>query len=42
MLYDLMNDAVLEEWMISVDDQLEIVRRMRIAMPEMSFAVESQ
>ena len=41
MLYDLMNDAVLEEWMISVDDQLEIVRRMRIAMPEMSFAVES-
>ena len=41
MLYDLMNDAVLEEWMISVDEQLEIVRRMRIAMPEMSFAVES-
>ena len=41
MLYDLMNDVVLEEWMISVDDQLEAVRRMRIAMPEMSFAVES-
>ena len=41
MLYDLMNDSVLEEWMISVDEQLEIVRRMRIAMPEMSFAVES-
>jgi hydroxymethylpyrimidine pyrophosphatase-like HAD family hydrolase len=41
MLYDLLNDAVLEEWMISVDDQLEAVRRMRIAMPEMSFAVES-
>ena len=41
MLYDLMNDAVLEEWMISVDEQLEVVRRMRIAMPEMSFAVES-
>ena len=41
MLYDLMNDAVLEEWMISVDEQFEVVRRMRIAMPEMSFAVES-
>ena len=41
MLYDLANDAVLEEWMISVDDQFEVVRRMRIAMPEMSFAVES-
>lgn len=41
MLYDLMNDAVLEEWMIPIDEQLEVVRRMRIAMPEMSFAVES-
>jgi Cof subfamily protein (haloacid dehalogenase superfamily) len=41
MLYDLMNDVVLEEWMISIEDQLEVVRRMRIAMPEMSFAVES-
>lgn len=41
MLYDLINDVVLEEWMISVDEQLEIVRRMRTAMPEMSFAVES-
>jgi Cof subfamily protein (haloacid dehalogenase superfamily) len=41
MLYDLMNDTVLEEWKISVEDQLEVVRRMRIAMPEMSFAVES-
>jgi len=41
MLYDLINDAVLEEWMIPIDEQLEVVRRMRIAMPEMSFAVES-
>jgi len=41
MLYDLMNDVVLEEWMISIEDQLEVVRRMRIAIPEMSFAVES-
>jgi hydroxymethylpyrimidine pyrophosphatase-like HAD family hydrolase len=36
-----MNDKVLEEWMISNEVQLEVVRRMRIAMPEMSFAVES-
>jgi len=41
MLYDLINDTVLEEWRISIEDQLEVVRRMRIAMPEMSFAVES-
>jgi Cof subfamily protein (haloacid dehalogenase superfamily) len=41
MLYDLMNDVVLEEWMITVEEQLEVVRRMRVAMPEMSFAVES-
>ena len=41
MLYDLLNDVVLQEWMISIEDQLEVVRRMRIAMPEMSFAVES-
>lgn len=41
MLYDLINDVVLEEWMISIDDQLETVRRMRIALPEMSYAVES-
>jgi Cof subfamily protein (haloacid dehalogenase superfamily) len=41
MLYDLINDVVLEEWLISVADQFEIVRRMRTAMPEMSFAVES-
>jgi len=41
MLYDLLNDVILEEWMISIDDQTEIVQRMRIAMPEISFAVES-
>jgi Cof subfamily protein (haloacid dehalogenase superfamily) len=41
MLYDLMNDVILEEWKIPVEAQLEVVRRMRIAMPEMSFAIES-
>jgi hypothetical protein len=41
MLYDLINDVILEEWMISIDDQSEIVQRMRVAMPEISFAIES-
>jgi hydroxymethylpyrimidine pyrophosphatase-like HAD family hydrolase len=41
MLYDLINDVILEEWMISIDDQTEIVQRMRAVMPEISFAVES-
>jgi Cof subfamily protein (haloacid dehalogenase superfamily) len=41
MLYDLMNDKVLEEWLISVDDQIESVNRLRKAIPEVSFAVES-
>lgn len=41
MLYDLLGDKVLEEWLISVDDQLETIKRLRIAIPEVSFAVES-
>jgi Cof subfamily protein (haloacid dehalogenase superfamily) len=41
MLYDLLGDKVLEEWLISVDDQLETVKRLRLAIPEISFAVES-
>ena len=41
MLYDLMGDKVLEEWLISVDDQLETIKRLRLAIPEVSFAVES-
>ena len=41
MLYDLMGDIVLEEWLISVDDQLESIRRLRESIPEVSFAVES-
>jgi Cof subfamily protein (haloacid dehalogenase superfamily) len=41
MLYDLLGDKVLEEWLISVDDQLETVKRLRSAIPEISFAVES-
>lgn len=41
MLYDLMNDVVLEEWLIEVPDQLECVKRLRIAIDQVSFAVES-
>lgn len=41
MLYDLMGDKVLEEWLIDIDDQLETVNRLRTAIPPVSFAVES-
>ena len=41
MLYDLHNDAVIEEWLIPVDAQLETVTRLRKAIPQISFAVES-
>ena len=41
MLYDLHNDKVLEEWLIPVDAQLEAVNRLRKAIPQISFAVES-
>ena len=41
MLYDLHNDAVLEEWLIPVEAQLETVNRLRKAIPQISFAAES-
>lgn len=41
MLYDLMGGKVMEEWFITVDVQLEVVARLRRAIPEISFAVES-
>jgi Cof subfamily protein (haloacid dehalogenase superfamily) len=41
MLYDLHNDKVLEEWLLPVDAQLETVKRLRTAIPQISFAVES-
>ena len=41
MLYDLLNDKVLEEWLMPADVQLEAVKRLRAAIPEISFAVES-
>ncbi len=41
MLYDLHNDNVLEQWLIDEDAQLEAVKRLRKAIPEISFAIES-
>jgi hydroxymethylpyrimidine pyrophosphatase-like HAD family hydrolase len=41
MLYDLHNDKVLEEWLIPAADILEAVKRLRAAIPQISFAVES-
>jgi Cof subfamily protein (haloacid dehalogenase superfamily) len=41
MLYDLQNAKVLEEWLLPVDAQLETVKRLRAAIPQISFAVES-
>ena len=41
MLYDLLGDKVLEEWLIDVPAQLETVKKLREAIPQVSFAVES-
>ena len=41
MLYDLKSGLVTEKWMIPKEEQVEIAQRMRIAIPPISFAVES-
>ncbi len=41
MLYDLQSRVVSEEWMISKREQIEVARRMRAAIPSISFAVET-
>lgn len=41
MLYDLHNDNILEQWLIEEEVQLEAVKRLRKAIPEISFAIES-
>ena len=41
LLYDLMNDKILEEWMISVETQLETIEILRANIPQISFAIES-
>jgi hydroxymethylpyrimidine pyrophosphatase-like HAD family hydrolase len=40
MLYDFINQQILEEWLFSVEDQLETVKRLRIVIPSVTFAVE--
>ena len=40
MHYDLMNERVIEEWLIPLDIQFEFVKRMRTAVPTISFATE--
>jgi Cof subfamily protein (haloacid dehalogenase superfamily) len=41
MLYDLHNDNVLEQWLIEEEVQREVAKRLRKAIPEISFAIES-
>ena len=40
MLYDFLNDKILEEWLFSVEAQLETVKRLRAVIPPVTFAVE--
>jgi Cof subfamily protein (haloacid dehalogenase superfamily) len=40
MLYDFINQKVLEEWLFSVKDQLETVKRLRKVIPPVTFAIE--
>ena len=40
MLYDFINQKVLEEWLFSVEDQLETVKRLREVIPPVTFALE--
>ena len=41
MLYDFINGKILEEWLISLEDQIEIVKRLRVAIPSVTFALEA-
>lgn len=40
MLYDFINQKVLDEWLFSVKDQLETVKRLREVIPPVTFALE--
>ena len=40
ILYDLMNQEIIEQWLLAPDTQLEIVRRLREAIPGSHFAIE--
>lgn len=41
MLWDLMEERVLEEWLIPTEAQLQTVDRLRSSIPQATFAVES-
>lgn len=41
MFWDLHQEQVLEEWLISVESQLATVDRLRSSIPQVTFAVES-
>ena len=41
ILYDLQKREVTEEWMISKEEQIEIAQRLRTAIPQISFAIET-
>lgn len=41
MLYNLQESKVTEEWMITSQLQLEVAQRLRKAIPQVSFAIES-
>jgi len=40
MLYDFIKEEILEEWLFSVEAQLETVKRLRKVIPSITFAVE--
>ena len=40
MLYDFLNEKILEQWLFSVEAQLETVKRLRAVIPPVTFAVE--
>lgn len=41
MIYDLQNEKVLEEWLLQPDALAQAISKLRVAMPGISFAVES-
>ncbi|MSO26282.1 MAG: HAD family phosphatase [Candidatus Nanopelagicaceae bacterium] len=41
MLYDFVNEKILEEWLFSVAAQLETVKRLRKVIPQVTFAIEA-
>ena len=41
MLYDFINGKILEEWLIPLEDQIEIAKRLRAVIPSVTFALEA-